>query len=94
MKTNKSKRKFPCPYCKGKGSWIEPVLYDGIGGGPLETCNQCDGEGMILIGGKKHTEIRAFNIGCDVLWFGGKNKDKTFSYRYITNIGKKALRSV
>lgn len=50
--------KFPCPYCKGKYSWVEPVLDDGSG--PEYSCGFCD-EGMIEIGSAKHLEIKRAN---------------------------------
>ena len=39
-------RKFPCPYCKGAGSWVEPVLD--YGEGPSYDCGFCKGEGMAI----------------------------------------------
>ena len=57
--------KFPCPYCKGKFSWIEPVLDDGSG--PEYTCGFCD-EGMIEVGGAKHLEIKRQNPPKDFMW--------------------------
>ena len=50
--------KFPCPYCKGKYSWVEPVLDDGSG--PEYSCGFCD-EGMIEAGSEKHMEIKRSN---------------------------------
>jgi hypothetical protein len=57
--------KFPCPYCKGQYSWVEPVLDDGSG--PTYTCGFCD-EGMIEIGGEKHKEIKRNNPPKDIMW--------------------------
>src|SRR3990167_3920594 len=51
-------QKFPCPYCRGKYSWVEPVLDDGSG--PTYTCGFCD-EGMIEVGSDKHLEIKRNN---------------------------------
>jgi hypothetical protein len=45
-------KKFPCPYCKGQGSWVEPV--SDYGQGPRYDCGICDGEGMIEINGPLH----------------------------------------
>lgn len=59
-------RKFPCPYCKGDGSWVEPVLDDGSG--PTYHCGVCDGEGMIEIGSEKHLEIKRNNPPKDIMW--------------------------
>ena len=58
-------RKFPCPYCKGEYSWVEPVLDDGSG--PTYTCGFCD-EGMIEIGSEKHMQIKANNPPKWFLW--------------------------
>ena len=49
-------KKFPCPYCKGAGTWVEPVLN--YGEGPEYTCGFCEGEAMIEIGGEKHRQIK------------------------------------
>jgi hypothetical protein len=57
--------RFPCPYCKGEYSWVEPVLDDGSG--PTYTCGFCD-EGMIEIGSEKHMEIKRNNPPKYVMW--------------------------
>lgn len=49
-------KSFPCPYCKGEGSWIEPVTDEGQG--PLYECGVCDGNGMIEIDGQHHMRIK------------------------------------
>jgi hypothetical protein len=49
-------KKFPCPYCKGQGSWVEPVLD--CGQGPRYECGFCEGEAMIEINGPKHQRIK------------------------------------
>lgn len=54
MKSNKMK-KFPCPYCKGQGSWVEPVVDHQ---GPEYTCGFCEGAGMIEIDGPLHQIIK------------------------------------
>lgn len=59
-------RRFPCPYCKGEGSWVEPVLDDGSG--PTVDCGFCGGEGMIEIGSEKHMEIKRQNPPKEFLW--------------------------
>jgi len=51
-------RSFPCPYCKGQGSWVEPVLD--WGQGPLYECGVCDGKGMIEIGGAIHERMKSW----------------------------------
>jgi hypothetical protein len=58
-------RKFPCPYCKGQYSWVEPVLDDGSG--PTYECGFCD-EGMIVVGSEKHDEIKRNNPSKEELW--------------------------
>lgn len=50
-------RKFPCPYCKGKGNWIEVVIEE-TREGPFCECGVCEGEGMIPIGGRIHQMIK------------------------------------
>ena len=57
--------KFPCPYCKGDYSWVEPVLDDGSG--PTYTCGFCD-EGMIVVGSEKHMQIKANNPPKEFMW--------------------------
>lgn len=52
-------RKFPCPYCKGKGSWVEAVYYNQ---GPTYECGGCNGEGMIEIDGEIHQKIKASKL--------------------------------
>jgi hypothetical protein len=52
---NSMSKKFPCPYCKGKGSWIERVTDEGQG--PRYDCGICDGEGMIEINGPLHNRL-------------------------------------
>ena len=59
-------KKFPCPYCQGEGSWVEPVLDDGSG--PTYSCGFCDGEGMIEIGSEKHRQIRESNPPKEFMW--------------------------
>ena len=58
-------QKFPCPYCKGKYSWVEPVLDDGSG--PEYSCGFCD-EGMIEVGSEKHMEIKRQNPPKWFMW--------------------------
>lgn len=36
-----------CPMCHGEVYYIEPVLWDGIGGGPVDTCSFCEGKGKV-----------------------------------------------
>jgi hypothetical protein len=47
---------FPCPYCKGQGIWVEPVLD--YGQGPMYKCGCCEGKGMIEIDGPIHQKIK------------------------------------
>ncbi len=55
---NNKPKAFPCPYCKGKGSWVEQVLD--YGQGPRYDCGVCEGQGMIEIGGAIHQKIKEF----------------------------------
>ncbi len=50
-------RRFPCPYCKGEGTWIEVVIEE-TGQGPQYECGGCDGEGTIEINGPIHQRIK------------------------------------
>lgn len=59
-------KSFPCPYCKGQGSWVEPVLDDGSG--PTYNCGFCEGAGMIEIGSTKHQQIRDNNPPKEIMW--------------------------
>ena len=59
-------RRFPCPYCKGEGTWVEPVLDDGSG--PTYGCGFCDGSGMIEVGSEKHRDIKRNNPPKDIMW--------------------------
>jgi hypothetical protein len=52
-------KRFPCPYCKGQGSWVEPVLD--YGQGPRYDCGVCEGQGMIEINSPRHQLIRSFS---------------------------------
>ncbi len=56
---------FPCPYCKGKYEWVEPVLDDGSG--PTYSCGFCD-KGMIEIGSEKHKDIKRANPPKWFMW--------------------------
>lgn len=89
------KKHFPCPYCKGSGI-IESgdINDDGIQISPDTECGYCEGEGLIEIGGKIHTNHYAFSIGCKILWQPGKINNRSYSRKYITNIGKKALKLI
>lgn len=59
-------RAFPCPYCKGRGIWIEPVLDDGSG--PEYDCGACGGKGMIGIGSAEHQALRNANPPKEIMW--------------------------
>ena len=59
-------KRFPCPYCRGEGSWVEPVLDDGSG--PEYNCGFCGGEGMIEVGSEKHLEIKRNNPPKWFMW--------------------------
>lgn len=48
-------KKFPCPFCKGQGGYIDVVLD--FGQGPYYECGICKGEGMIVIDGPIHKEL-------------------------------------
>lgn len=49
-------KRFPCPYCKGQGTWIEPVTDEGEG--PMYECGCCEGQGMIEVDGPIHQKIK------------------------------------
>lgn len=61
---------FPCPICKGRGSW--PGEYSDMGDdqvgslmvqiSPDEQCGYCQGEGMIEVNGAIHKDIKRFNL--------------------------------
>jgi hypothetical protein len=38
-----------CPACAGKGGELEPILWDGIGGGPWYPCKFCKETGTVSI---------------------------------------------
>jgi hypothetical protein len=38
-----------CFVCNGDGNYINPVLWDGIGGGELIKCELCNGKGKISL---------------------------------------------
>ena len=59
-------KRFPCPYCRGEGSWVEPVLDDGSG--PEYNCGFCGGEGMIEVGSEKHLDIKRNNPPKWFMW--------------------------
>jgi len=83
-------KSFPCWVCKGQGSWYEAVLYDGPGGGPLEECNYCEGEGMIEIGGKVHRRIVAEKIAMEIIKFR-KDLKNEWTMQELQELGNKAL---
>lgn len=58
-------KKFPCPYCKGQGGELDPVLDNGEG--PWYDCGVCDGTGMIEINGPIHKQMKEWkneNLSC------------------------------
>ena len=52
---------FPCPYCKGEGTWIEVVIPE-TGEGPTESCGVCNGTGFIGINSPEHRSIQYNHI--------------------------------
>ena len=56
---------FPCPACKGEGSWIED--YFEFGPGPSYNCVLCNGEGIIQIGSDLHWQIKRDKVK-EVIW--------------------------
>lgn len=60
---NHMAKKFPCPYCRGQGSWIEHVTDEGYG--PLYECDVCEGQGMIEIDGPIHQRIKQWKEARD-----------------------------
>lgn len=85
------KKSFPCWVCKGEGTWTEPVTDDGRG--PLESCNYCEGHGLIEIGGEVHRRHAAEAIALKILKFR-KDVTKDFSWNELIEIGEKALNLV
>lgn len=86
MKTNdkeKGKKYYPCPACKGQGRFLEE--YIDVWPRYL-TCNNCEGEGLIEIGGEIHLRNKALKLGLKHLEEG-----REYEYYEIINIGKKYL---
>jgi hypothetical protein len=83
-------KSFPCWVCKGEGTWVEPVLD--YGQGPTESCNYCNGEGMIEIGGKRHREIVAESIGLKAINFLKPTKEE-WTWDELKAIGEAALKA-
>ncbi len=81
-------RRFPCPICKGKGNWVEPVTDEGYG--PVEWCSYCDGDGSLEIGGKLHKKHAAVRIAMEILKFS-ESKKELYTWEELEKIGKKAL---
>lgn len=79
---------FPCPICKGKGGYTEPVTDDGRG--PYYPCGYCDDKAMIEIGGERHREIVATSIAIKILDFVKPEKDE-WSVAELIDLGNKAL---
>lgn len=60
---------FPCPVCKGRGSWPGEYEHDSVDGvsfsvqiSPDEECGYCNGDGMIEIGGEIHQRIKMWKL--------------------------------
>ncbi len=79
---------FPCWVCRGQGTWVEPVTD--WGEGPTESCNYCDGQGLIEIGGKIHRRITAEAIAMKIIHFR-KPKQEEWSMQELEQLGNKAL---
>lgn len=83
IKKKEKKRYYPCRACKGKGRFLEdvidvwPVYLD---------CGNCEGEGMIEVGGRIHIKNKTFRLGLAHL-----TENKDYSYDEIMNIGRKYL---
>ena len=62
--------KCKCPMCHGDGSWIAPVLWNGIGGGPIELCGLCNHTGLVTQK-RKMEWVRSFNkLRGKIIWMG------------------------
>ncbi len=38
-----------CPVCNGSGGEYDPILWNGVGGGPYYECTYCKGSGEISL---------------------------------------------
>ncbi len=79
---------FPCWVCKGRGGEKEIILDDGSG--PYEDCGWCEGEGMILIGGKVHRKWKREELAIKIIEFIKPEKEE-YSFEELQEIGEKAL---
>jgi hypothetical protein len=82
------KKSFPCPICKGKGSWIEPVTDEGQG--PMEHCGYCDSFGIIEIGGLIHRRIVSEKLALEIIKFA-KPKKELWEVWELQELGNRAL---
>ena len=87
----KKKRYFPCQICKGKGNFGDGDFVDVGIGTPMQvsahnTCGNCDGQGMIEIGGDIHLRNKAISCGLKHL-----TENKDYSWDEIMEIGRKYL---
>ena len=78
------KRYFPCQICKGQGGWKEVICDDGTG--PYDECGNCEGKGLIEIGGEIHLRNKAFKFGLKHI-----TENRSYSWDEIVEIGRKYL---
>lgn len=77
------KRYFPCQYCKSQGRFLEEYIE---GYPRYVDCGNCEGRGLIEIGGEIHLRNKAFKYGLKHL-----TKNKNYSWEEILEIGRKYL---
>ena len=81
----KKKRYFPCQYCKGDGGWCDDQDDLGYCINWLD-CWNCDGKGMIEIGGKIQWRNKALKAGMKLIKDG-----EEVSYEEILSRGLQAI---
>lgn len=86
MKKEAKKRYFPCQYCKGSGIGEEGESDGWQQISPDTPCGNCDGQGMIEIGGEIHLRNKAISLGLKHL-----TEDREYSWDELLEIGRKYL---
>lgn len=82
----KKKRYFPCQICKGSGIIEYGEKVDGQQVSPDLDCGNCDGLGMIEIGGEIHLRNKAISLGLKHL-----TEDREYTWDELLEIGRKYL---
>ena len=85
-------KKYPCQYCKGRGISERGEFVDMQQVSPDIECGNCEGKGLIEIGGKRHKEIVAERIAMQIISFKRwENYPDGVPYDELMKLGMEAL---